>query len=66
MLDARTSQNAGFPNSFQYPVSVNPTLIAVVGLQAVNPTGVIRVQAISRLPMPDFQDHRHQTDQDNV
>jgi hypothetical protein len=44
LLDARTSQNASFASSSSIALESIPILIGVVGLQIINPVGVIRVQ----------------------
>jgi hypothetical protein len=49
LLDARTSQNASLQNSINIPTSTTPTLFGQVGLQVLNPGGIIRVQFTATL-----------------
>ncbi|WP_261304288.1 hypothetical protein [Paenibacillus andongensis] len=44
LLDARTSQNASFQQSISSSTSSTPTLFGQVGLECLNPGGLIRVQ----------------------
>lgn len=46
LLDSRTSQNASFASSIgePFPAILTPQLFGQVGLDIVNPTGVIRVE----------------------
>lgn len=44
LLDARTSQNASFFASISSDFSFDPVPFAQVGLNCVNPTGIIRVE----------------------
>jgi len=49
LLDARTSQNASFQQSISTATPTTPTLFGQVGLQCINPGGVIRVQFTATL-----------------
>jgi hypothetical protein len=44
LLDGRTSQNASFQQSISSSTPTTPTLFGQVGLQCLNPGGIIRVQ----------------------
>ncbi|QYR22689.1 hypothetical protein KZ483_07005 [Paenibacillus sp. sptzw28] len=44
LLDARTSQNASFSSSISDTFGMDPELFAQVGLDCINPVGIIRVQ----------------------
>ncbi|RUS42234.1 hypothetical protein [Cohnella sp. AR92] len=44
LLDARTSQNASFQSSISSATPTTPTIFGQVGLQCLNPGGIIRVQ----------------------
>ncbi|PWW00801.1 hypothetical protein DFQ01_112154 [Paenibacillus cellulosilyticus] len=44
LLDVRTSQNASLQQSISTPITLVPVLFGQVGLECVNPGGIIRVQ----------------------
>lgn len=44
LLDARTSQNASFQQSISSSTPTTPTLFGQLGLECLNPGGIIRVQ----------------------
>jgi hypothetical protein len=49
LLDVRTSQNASFQQSISSSTPTTPTLFGQVGLDCLNPGGIIRVQFTATL-----------------